>query len=496
MSTAPPRAVEFEDIQGLVRYGYKHLRQACFLLLHIRDAKAARRWLAATRVTSAQASRPPPDTALQVAFSAPGLVKLGLTKDVVLGFSPEFVAGMSSDASRARRLGDLGANDPGGWRWGGRSYDVPHVMLMFYADSAEAIDAWLAGVLAECTEAFLPLQEGCLRTATLGPTEPFGFLDGISQPEVDWDRRRPARDEEQFEFSNRTCLGEFLLGYPNEYGAYTDRPLLEPGRDPRARLPRAEDLPGKADLGRNGSYLVLRQLEQDVGGFWQFLDREAGANLALRRQLAEAMVGRTMDKGEPLVGPGEESIDGIETRNQALNGFTYGGDPEGLRCPMGAHIRRANPRNADLPPGWDNPLARLWRRLGFGADPRRPDLVASTRFHRLLRRGRKYGGAPGEATGLHFICLGANIARQFEFVQGAWMAGTRFDGLSGEADPLLGHRLPGLDGRPTAGFSIPIATGPDRCIAGLPQFVTVQGGAYFFLPGLGALRYLSEMEDT
>ncbi|VTU32782.1 Dyp-type peroxidase family protein [Variovorax sp. PBS-H4] len=485
--------VDFEDIQGLVRYGYKHLAQACFVLLRIRDAKAARAWLAHAPVTPAVERQPPPRTALQIAISAPGLHRLGVARDIVEGFSAEFLAGMSSDGSRARRLGDLGANGPMGWRWGGAPHDVPHVLLMLYAMPGQ-LDAWLAATRADCESGFEEMA--CLFTARLRDTEPFGFVDGISQPRVDWERKRPARDEEQFAFTNRSSLGEYLLGYPNEYGAYTDRPLLAPQRDPGAMLPRAEDAPDLADIGRNGSYLVMRQLRQDVGGFWQFLDREAGGDPALRRRLAEAMVGRKMDGGEALVGSGREHIDGIDHDAQRRNGFTYRSDPDGLRCPLGAHIRRANPRNADLPPGWANPLSRLWRRLGFGADPLRPDLVASARFHRLLRRGREYGGAPGEEAGLHFICLGANIARQFEFVQNAWMAGTRFDGLSGESDPLLGHRLPDVDGSPTDSFSMPVGTGPDRRLSGLPQFVTVMGGAYFFMPGIRALRYLSEARSS
>ncbi|HZW76552.1 MAG TPA: hypothetical protein VFF43_23570, partial [Caldimonas sp.] len=130
------------------------------------------------------------------------------------------------------------------------------------------------------------------------------------------------------------------------------------------------------------------------------------------------------------------------------------------------------------------------------------DLVASTRFHRLLRRGREYGpGVPieqalagtsnGNDPGLHFICLGANIARQFEFVQNAWAMGVHFDGVANESDPLLGIRAPGVDGAPTDGFSLPRADGPDERIAALPQFVTVVGGAYFFLPGVRALRWLA-----
>jgi len=153
-----------------------------------------------------------------------------------------------------------------------------------------------------------------------------------------------------------------------------------------------------------------------------------------------------------------------------------------------------------LPPGPRGILSRLWRILGFNAAALEQDLVASTRFHRLLRRGRKYGAAPAlsatEAspsadTGLHFICLVANITRQFEFVQSAWLMGSKFAGLTGESDPLLGHRLRDLGGFPTDGFSIPQADGPDRRLSGLPQFVTVLGGAYFFMPGIRALRYLA-----
>ena len=203
--------VDFEDIQGLVRYGYKRLTQACFLLLRIRDAEAARAWLAGAPVTPAIERRPPPRTALQIAISAPGLHKLGVARDIVEGFSAEFLAGMSSDASRARRLGDLGANDPAGWRWGGAPREVPHVLLMLYAMPGQ-LDPWLATVRAQCDAGFEETDH--FYAATLGETEPFGFIDGISQPRVDWERKRAARDEEQFGFTNRSCLGEYLLGYP------------------------------------------------------------------------------------------------------------------------------------------------------------------------------------------------------------------------------------------------------------------------------------------
>ena len=93
--------------------------------------------------------------------------------------------------------------------------------------------------------------------------------------------------------------------------------------------------------------------------------------------------------------------------------------------------------------------------------------------------------------GLQFICLAGNIKRQFEFVQSAWLVGSKFAGVTGESDPMIGHRLPDAGNFPTDGFSIPQAGSPDCRLSGLPQFVTVRGGAYFFLPGIRALRYLA-----
>ena len=494
--STPAAPVELDDIQGLVRFGYKHHTQACFLLLRVKDREAARGWLAGAAVTSAAALEPPPETALQVALSSEGLRALGVASDIVAGFAAEFVSGMSSDASHARRLGDLGANEPSRWQWGAGPR-VPHVLVLLYAVPGR-LEAWQRAVEAQCEAGFEPLA--CLSTSDMHGLEPFGFKDGISQPTLDWERQRPARDAQQLAYSNLSCLGEFLLGYPNEYGGYTDRPLLDPQRDVQALLPRAEDAPDRADLGRNGSYLVMRQLQQDVPGFWQFVDRQAGGNPGRRERLAEAMVGRTLH-GEPLVGPATETFPGGGTPAD-LNAFTYRADPQGLRCPLGAHVRRTNPRNADLPPGDQGIVSWLKRTLGFDAQALDQDLVASTRFHRLLRRGREYGAAVplaqalagpsgGAGPGLHFICLGANIARQFEFVQDAWVMATHFDGLPDETDPLLGARLPAPDGTRTDAFSMPQPEGPDQRLTGLPQFVTVLGGGYFFLPGIRALRYLA-----
>jgi deferrochelatase/peroxidase EfeB len=265
----------------------------------------------------------------------------------------------------------------------------------------------------------------------------------------------------------------------------------------------AEDAPEKKDVGRNGTYLVMRQLRQDVRSFWQFVNRQAGGNAAEADKLGAAFVGRTR-AGDPLVPMQEQPIPGIGPDPDQIrqNQFTFAQDPMGAGCPFGAHVHRENPRNTDYP-GRPTGLAKLITMLGFGPGGFRDDLMSSVRFHRILRRGREYGPellpenalAPAPPNdperGLHFICLNANISRQFEFLQNAWTVNTKFSGLTGESDPLIGIRE-AIPGCPIAdNFTMQNDGGLRRRVSGLPQFVTVRGGAYFFLPGLRALRYFA-----
>jgi Dyp-type peroxidase family len=312
-----------------------------------------------------------------------------------------------------------------------------------------------------------------LETGSFGGYEPFGFRDGISQPVLEG-LSKAAGAAETIRF------GEFVLGYPNEYGLLTDRPLVERSADPRALLPTDPGGSGRADLGMNGTYLVLRQLEQDVPGFWRFVDRAArdgasSADPARRAWLAAKLVGR-WPGGAPLVLAPDADDPALATAND----FTYyAPDVRGARCPIGAHIRRANPRDSLDP------------------KPGSADSLAINHRHRLLRRGRAYGtpitveealagGAAAAAPrGLHFACLNASIARQFEFVQSTWVANPKFAGLYDDADPLLGGAGP--YGRT---FTAP-TDGVRRRLTGLPQFVSVRGGAYLFMPGIAAVRWLA-----
>jgi Dyp-type peroxidase family len=492
---------DYSDVQGLVRFGYAKMRAASYALLRVKDPAVARSWLgaacAAGRVTTAETMKPPPPTAMQVAFTAAGLKALGVRPSIIAGFSPEFLAGMAEE-NRARRLGDIESNAASNWKWG-YAASAPDLMVMFFAEPAHLIDFIEGSKGNEWRQSFEEL--GWLGTADLDGVEPFGFSDGISQPEIDWGQQRDVISP-QIDYSNVVALGEFLLGYRNEYGKYTNRPLINV--DPASRgLLNAEDAPEKKDVGRNGTYLVLRQLRQDVRGFWQFAYRQANKNASEAEKIAVAFVGRTR-KGSPLVPPQGQSIPGIgpDPDEICLNQFTFANDPTGVRCPFGAHVRRANPRNTDYP-GRPKGLKKLITMFGFGPKGFRDDLMSAVRFHRILRRGREYGpellpenafadAPPNDPErGLHFICVNANISRQFEFLQNAWMNSSKFSGLTGESDPLLGNRQP-IPGCPvTSDFTKPEDGGVRRLVSDVPQFVTVRGGAYFFLPSLRTLRFFA-----
>lgn len=488
--------VQFDDLPGLVRYGHGKLTDTCFLLLNITDAAAAKRWLEKAPVSSAVQTETLPDTALQIAFSVKGLRTLGVKETLIEAFSDEFIVGMSGDESRSCRIGDIGPNAPEHWEWGGDAERVPDMLLLLYAEEG-GIEAWRKTVERRgFSRAFQVLAQ--LPTLHIGDIEPFGFKDGISQPTIDWARRQSTDPHKRDRYSNLLATGEVVLGYPNEYGQYTARPLIDPKEDRFAAcLPDAEDRPKCKDFGRNGTYLVLRQLGQDVPGFWQFLDKATGSVAEKREQLAASMVGRERD-GSPLAA---EHIPGIPGKDHG-NHFTFDSDPDGDRCPIGAHIRRSNPRTGDLPLGANCFVSRLVKILGFGRNHPNEDLVASTRFHRLLRRGRTYGpklepedaiklDALAAERGLQFVCLVANISRQFEFVQNAWSMSSKFSAVQQERDPLLGHREPLMGGERTDQFNRSDPDRPMRKTCRLPRFIAVHGGGYFFMPGLRALKYLA-----
>ena len=150
------------------------------------------------------------------------------------------------------------------------------------------------------------------------------------------------------------------------------------------------------------------------------------------------------------------------------NAFSYTTDGDGLRCPVGAHVRRANPRDS-LP--FEGKLVNR---------------------HRLIRRGIPYGdplpeGASddGKDRGVIFMCLQASIARQFEFIQGQWLNGGNAFTLGEDQDVLVGAQDADGPHKMTVPGNPPFFFGPLR------RVVTVKGGEYFFVPGINGLQFLA-----
>ena len=484
--------IDFADMQALARFGHGRLVDSLFLLLTIKDRHEAGQWLKQHKVSSATKEQSPPDTALQIAFSPEGLTAMGLSDDVLQQFSQEFVAGMNGDENRSRRLGDVGSNAPSQWRWGHHDKDCIHIVLLSYAQEG-AIDEYvdkLQDVIFD--RAFTVIHT--LPTDKLTAREPFGFIDGISQPTIDWQQNQRTDVHARSAYSNLLAPGEVVLGYPNEYGQLTRRPRVDPQKCLHASaLPLAVDSPQHHDLGLNGSYLVIRQLCQDVDGFWRFVRKKAGADNEYAEYLAASMVGRHRD-GKPLISQATEGIAGIDNTDP-LNKFNYDNDLHGLQCPVGAHVRRSNPRTADFPPDTTGIVSRLFRMLGFKRSSEYEDLVASSRFHRIVRRGRTFNQNDVQAPqqGLQFICLAGNILRQFEFIQSAWSISSAFAGTREQRDPITGHRQPRRSGAPTDSFMHSDEQQLPHKVVELPQFVTVCGGGYYFMPGLRAIHYLASV---
>lgn len=429
---------EWADMQGPVLSAYVKLNCAAYVISRIEDAAAARTWLGRIAGSITPAIRPPRgreamDDCLNVALTCSGLRKLCAEAGTGLhGFPDPFLQGIAGTSHRRRILGDVGENDPGRWRWGGDSQPVD-VLVMIFAPTAERLNAAVARWTSAAGLTEVARIEATPRSVAEG-TEPFGFVDGISQPIL-----KGSHAAERFpESRHLTALGEVVLGYENADGV----------------VPPVPSLDACPEFGKNGSFLVARQLVQHVADFKAFLENRSGGDPLVAELLAAKIVGRRYD-GTPLV----PYADGRD------NEFGFADDPFGYGCPIGAHIRRANPRDTFT-----------------DANAPSPDPLAANR-HRILRRGQPYGQEGGAECGLLFVGLNADFERQFEFIQKDWVNNPAFAGVAAECDPLVGCRAGFHE------FTIQALPAPARLT--LPRFVTVRGGEYFFLPGLRALRHLA-----
>jgi Dyp-type peroxidase family len=455
--------MNLEDIQGLILRGYGHLRAARFFLFRVTDAKRAAPWLAALPLTDARRAADKADAPgpfVNVAFTHPGLQALGVDPALLDSFPRDYVEGPDTP-ERARILADHGASASSEWAWGSVARPV-HVALLVYSETDATLEPVAAEHLRLALAAGLELAHTLETRHLPDRKEHFGFRDGIAQPVV-----RGSRPDAPGE--NVIPEGEMLLGRENAFGEVTHAPVAPDG----------------FPFGLDGSYLVVRQLEQDVRGFW----RQAVASGLDPLVLAAKMVGR-WPSGAPLVlHPSADPHPPGQVSNE--DRFTYAvPDPDGKACPFGAHVRRSNPRD-------------------WGVAPTPSEAVTVTRRHRIVRRGRAYGkestpdmspaslvaaaGGEGDGVerGLQFLAFNANIERQFEFVQQQWLGNPKFGGLTSEADPVLGAFPEPTEGVDPPTFSVPEGSGLSRRVTGLASFVRVRGSGYFFMPSIPAVRYLA-----
>jgi Dyp-type peroxidase family len=469
------------DIQGLILWGYGHMPEARFLLLRVTAPSAGLlRWIGELPLNSAAADTlvdEPPEPLVNVAFSHAGLLALGVSDDLCSRFSTAFNAD-SHDPYRTLVNGDVGPSAPEHWSWGTRE-NPAHVALLVYARTKPAVEQHAQAFIEQARAHGLALVAALEGTTLAGRKEHFGFRDGIAQPTIQGSGRAELA-------GNTVAAGEFLLGHRDGYGNVTHSPVSPRGHN----------------FGLNGSYLVFRQLEQDVEGFWRYCEAQAKSDPIL---LASKMVGR-WPSGAPLVrhpwrDPDQGRFSDDDTFSYVAN--DEDNDRYGARCPFGSHVRRSNPRDWGLASSRDESLRlanlhRIMRRGRPYGDPLYPDssvpdVIAHAAGQGKARPAVDAAAAVSVRRGLSFLCFNANIERQFEFIQQQWCNNPKFAGLANDPDPLLGAARSaaewGIDG---VGFTLQTdakAGVEARCDA-LQHFVRVVGSGYFFMPSIPAVRLL------
>ncbi len=439
--------LELDDIQHFLLARTPALA-ARYEFLSFRDAPAGRAWLSGLvdKVGTGQSVgvASPDSRWVTIAFTWNGLRAMGLDEASLATFPEEFRQGM---AARASILGTTGANHPDHWV-GGLADDTLHAIVVLFARDVPERErcveehrrhvSHIPGVSLLSSldlEAIQPF-DGVAR-------EHFGYRDRLSQPVIEGAGEEPTPGS-----GPALKAGEFFLGYPDETGL---RPAL-----PQPEL-----------LSRNGSFLAYLRMEEHVGAFRDFLSQQASSSNA-QELVAAKLMGRWRS-GAPLVLAPKQDDPELGGDMNRTNDFNYGVmDPKGYGCPVGAHIRRMNPR----------------------------DTAENMQRRKMIRRGGTYGpglpeGTPedGVERGIAAFIGCASLVRQFEFAMNVWVNDPTFSELGNERDPFIGTQ----DGT----FDMTIPTRPIRkTIKGLPAFTTIKGGAYFFAPGIRGLRLLAGVGQT
>jgi Dyp-type peroxidase family len=435
--------LELDDIQSGALRPRPTPYAATYIAIRIDNAEAGRelmRRVSEVVTSAANPSSPLADTSVSVALTYHGLKALGVPQNSLDSFAWEFRQGM---ASRAKELGDAGESAPENWEKPLGSPDL-HIVLVAVSVNQQQLEV----ALDRARSAYRDMKgiEAIWRQdchALPSEKEPFGFRDGISHPAIEGSGVPGTNPKEQ-----PLKAGEFVLGYLDEMGSVQK---TEPEL-----------------LGRNGTYIVFRKLHQRVAEFRRFLKANS-TNSEDEELLAAKMMGRWRSGAPLALCPFHDNpeLGADPTRN---NDFLYeGDDAAGFKTPGGSHIRRTNPRDASI--------------------------AGVARIHRMIRRGTAYGTPlpdgvmedDGEERGLMFAFVGAQLGRQFEFVQSQWINDGVFFGAGQDKDPVIGLN------DDESSYTVPRKP-VRRRLQGLPRFVITRGGEYCFMPGLRALRWLAKLE--
>lgn len=447
--------LQLDDIQALILRARPEPYVGIHAMLHIDDAAGARALIArmADHVASAQDWTDERDAWMGLALSHAGLQALGLPQASLASFPLPFQQGM---AQRAEQLRDVGENAPEQWEDAFRP-GTCHVALTIYARNEAARDVAVAntmdvlrrshGVTLVGTHAF---------GADADARNPFGFRDSISQPRVAGSGLDALPGQER-----AIAAGEFILGENSETGA----PVA---------------MPQPPELGRNGTFVVMRKYASRVGAFNDFVRAHAQGEAA-EELLGAKMVGRWRS-GAPLVLAPEADDPALGADPARNNDFDFAQDVRGLACPHAAHMRRLNPRASAL------------------------TILTDVNIHRIIRRSSTFGpkwersvtarddstgdgaGASGhddgkDARGIFFIFISARAYDTIEFLQQEWINRGNFIDLGEERDPVVGlHQEPGH-------FTVP-ASPVRRRVPDVTTFNRLRGGEYLFMPSLTALRWI------
>ena len=459
--------VNLSDVQGLIIRGYGFDRVRHFLV-QVGSPIAARKVISdivsedsgdgSLRITSAgskslerKALIEHGDTAyaLNVAFTYAGLDAIGLPKHSLDSFQDAAPSFSDGAKRRAPEIGDIGLSAPAAWKKPFDDESKLHMLWSLYAndetileEKSKQLKALFGNPEPALTE--VDRYDGeHLTSREYGRTEHFGFRDGIEQPEVEG---VTIKDKEDGAGSRPTATGAFLLGYPSQWGQF-EYPLPTP-----------------AVLGFNGSFAAFRVLAQDVEGFTTYAKQTADKLVddVSAEQVAAKMFGRWQNGAALDLYPDQEP-DGDYEQN-----FDYSDDPEGMKCPVGAHIRRANPRQD--PVGGNEKGA-----------------VASKR--RIIRRGVPYTN--GDDKGLLGLFICASLGDQFEFLMKEWMNRGGFNGHLpvSTRDPVIG-----ANNKRESHFCFYVDKKEQKA-PGLPAFVETRGGMYCFYPSMSGLRYIASLRE-